>query len=863
MTSHPDPEPTGPAPDRDDSPVDSPEQQSVPAVESDAVESDAYATIAVPPATGPSEDEPTVVDESGTVHPASATDSDPEMTLAKKLEGVLEDFAQTLAPEHQDLDRTLSTTSLKAAVDSESDQRSRHESFSQSRSVRPRSIQPADSTIVDAGSTPSADTESPDRDLDYVTLNKLGEGGMGTVHLARQVALGREVALKQIHQRSSRKQSMRDELLTEAVLTGKLEHPNIVPIYEVGESAGGDLFYSMKNVKGHEWEETIDDLLLRENLKILIDVCDAIAFAHAEGVIHRDLKPQNIMTGGFGEVLVLDWGLAVLAHPGEDVTTSAGGTPGCMAPEMINPPFLVGPRSDVYLLGAILFRFLTGQAPHAGKSARDSLTSASRNEIVDPDAERMQSLDPTGELLGVALQAMATEPADRYQTVGEFQAAIREYLAHEESIELAARAADHLEDARQSKGYDEFSRARFGFETALEQWPGNVRAAEGLNETRRDYARTACDRGDFDLALTLLDAADPDHVALITSIQDFATERDSRMDRIRRLRRFGLAATLTIGVLALLTGAAGALGLHRVANRLKGAIDHGLKIERLANQVEVSLLQARRREKDFLLRWRSEGVEQARSTYVTANAASIAELFKLTSELDKEIQEHPPSEAGHFVQELTDLRGMIETYRDEFGQLVELIQTMGVKDTGGVGQFRTAVHKLEAKIQNSEDLVASQTTLLQLRRHEKDYLLRGDNTYIEHTQETAAQLRREIETALPEDESRLAILELLDAYLTGLYKVARISGDIDERTSLFRGAAHKIESSSHKFAATGLVEGRRQIAEAEAVCANAYATVTALVVVALVLGLGFAYVLGRNLTIPIRLLSGTRARCVL
>ena len=100
----------------------------------------------------------------------------------------------------------------------------------------------------------SADTESPESSLDYLTLDKLGEGGMGTVHLARQVALGREVALKQIHQQSSRKQSVRDEFLTEAVLTGKLEHPNIVPIYEVGESAGGDLFYSMKNVKGRAWD---------------------------------------------------------------------------------------------------------------------------------------------------------------------------------------------------------------------------------------------------------------------------------------------------------------------------------------------------------------------------------------------------------------------------------------------------------------------------------------------------------------------------------------------------------------------------------------------------------------------------------
>jgi serine/threonine protein kinase len=423
MTSQSDPESTTPQPDRDDSPDESAEQQTVPAVESDVAESDAEATIAGPHASVHPADERTVVDDHGTVLPVSNTDVDPEMTLAEKLEDVLEEFAQTLAPEHQDLNRTLSETSLKSAVDSESHQRSRHESFSQSRSVRPRSIQPADSTIVDAGSAASADTKSPDRELDYVTLNKLGEGGIGTVHLARQIALGREVALKQIHQQSSRRQSVRDEFLTEAALTGKLEHPNIVPIYEVGESASGELFYSMKNVKGLAWDQTIDDLTLDQNLEILIDVCDAIAFAHEKGVTHRDLKPQNIMTGGFGEVLVLDWGLAVPGVPGADVKASPGGTPGYMAPEMVNPPFLVGPRSDVYLLGAILFRFLTGKAPHAGKSAREAMISASKNEI--DDAGPIQGQERIGAFLEVALQAMATAPADRFQTAGDFQQAVR------------------------------------------------------------------------------------------------------------------------------------------------------------------------------------------------------------------------------------------------------------------------------------------------------------------------------------------------------------------------------------------------------------------------------------------------------
>ena len=262
-------------------------------------------------------------DETPTAAVSAGTSADPDTTLKQKTGGILEEFAQTLAPQHQDLDRTLPYTSLKPVPSESGDTTASLKSFPQTTSLRPRSVQSAAQTGTAADGRPSAVSETPDdSSLDYLTLDKLGEGGMGTVHLAQQVALGREVALKQIHQRSSQKPSVRDEFLTEAVLTGKLEHPNIVPIYEVGESSGGELFYSMKNVKGRAWDETIDELTLDENLEILIDVCDAIAFSHAEGVIHRDLKPQNIMTGGFGEVLVLDWGLAVLAEPGEDVTAA-------------------------------------------------------------------------------------------------------------------------------------------------------------------------------------------------------------------------------------------------------------------------------------------------------------------------------------------------------------------------------------------------------------------------------------------------------------------------------------------------------------------------------------------------------------
>ncbi|MAV38346.1 MAG: hypothetical protein CMJ59_23150 [Planctomycetaceae bacterium] len=540
MTSYPESESTVPSPDGNDSSAESPGEQSSPAGELDT-----EATIAGPHAVQAAQ-------------LVSAADADPELTLEQNLEGILGEFAQTLVPEQQDLNQALPQTSLKSALDATR----QLQAFSQASSVRPRSIQPTGKTSGNSASATLVDVEFPDSSLDYVTLNKLGEGGMGTVHLARQVALGREVALKQIHHRSSRKQSTRDEFLTEAVLTGKLEHPNIVPIYEVGESPDGDLFYTMKNVKGRTWDDTIDDLSLRENLGILIDVCDAIAFAHAEGVIHRDLKPQNIMTGGFGEVLVLDWGMAVLAVPGEDVTASPGGTPNYMAPEMINPPYRVGPRSDVYLLGAILFRFLTGQPPHFGESALICLASAAKNEIVDPDEERIQAQDPTGELLGVALKAMATDPRDRDQTVREFQQAVRDFDAHQESLTLATHANEALQAADQNGDYAQYSEAVFGFSQAVTLWEGNQTAAQGVQRARQAYALCAERKEDFELGLSLLNESIPRQQDVIQRLTAARDERNARLGRLRRLKQ-GLVVAAVL-IFAIVFGAAFWINQERI-----------------------------------------------------------------------------------------------------------------------------------------------------------------------------------------------------------------------------------------------------------------------------------------------------------
>ena len=390
--------------------------------------------------------------------------------------------------------------------------------------------------------------DEPDAgNADYQLLEKLGEGGMGYVYLARQAAINRVVALKMLKSDTGTDAEQRLKFLSEAVVTGDLDHPNIVPIYDLGTSEHGVLFYSMKRVQGTPWMQVMGEKSLQENLEILMKVADAVAFAHARGVVHRDLKPENVMLGEFGEVLLLDWGLAVptsgFAKSGSVTrTTAMGGTPAYMAPEMATGPAdRVGPASDIYLLGAILYEIVTGRQPHAGKDVMECLLAAAKNEIV-PTTK-------TGELVDIAKKAMATRPEDRYATVIEFQDAIRTYLSHTESIALASRAAEGLARARQTDDYQDYARALFAFQEASALWEGNVRAKEGVAEASFAYAESAARRGDYDLAASLLDPAIPPHAQQLTEIQAARRECELRQKRLRRLAlvtRAGLVAFLVV-----------------------------------------------------------------------------------------------------------------------------------------------------------------------------------------------------------------------------------------------------------------------------------------------------------------------------
>lgn len=423
-------------------------------------------------------------------------------------------------------------------------------------SLRP-SVQKPDES-VDASSIgqrqiQAADAEQPvpeqNQQIDYRILELLGEGGMGQVHLAEQVALGRNVAVKQIRFSQTR-ESVQREFLKEASVTGKLEHPNIVPIYEVGQTHSGDLFYSMKNIQGQAWSQGMDERSLLENLDILLNVCDALAFAHAQGVIHRDLKPDNIMIGGFGEVLVLDWGLAVILNQSSTVSTAVSGTPAYMPPEMVNTPEQVNRLSDVYLLGAILYRILAGHAPHGGASAQQCLLAASRNEILPCSRERLDRLDASGELLEIALRAMKASPDERFQSVKELQQALRDFLLHRDSLELMARADVALRSAIERGDYSQFSQAVFGYEEAAQLWTENQESRTRTEQARIQWARCAETQGDYDLCLSLLEDVGSEQSDFKQRVLKAKTERESRQARLQRFKVLSMAASLIIAVLA-------------------------------------------------------------------------------------------------------------------------------------------------------------------------------------------------------------------------------------------------------------------------------------------------------------------------
>jgi PAS domain S-box-containing protein len=322
---------------------------------------------------------------------------------------------------------------------------------------------PPDQTTPQGGWRPTAlaptatVTLSPASEGRYVRMRVHGQGGMGRIWVARDMNLERDVALKELHAELLEHPAALTRFLREAQITGQLEHPGIVPVYELAvRDDDQSPYYTMRFVNGRTLTEATNDYHARlragENasldlaalLHAFVMICNTIGFAHSRGVIHRDLKGPNVILGDFGEVVVLDWGLAKQmnlpespqttlpsAHEFEAVDSSltmhgsAMGTPASMAPEQAAGLLeQIDHRTDIYGLGAILYEVLTGQAPFTGTSTQQVLRQVIEEEPTPPRQLRPDL--PPG-LEAICLRALAKRPEDRFASAKELADAVQQW----------------------------------------------------------------------------------------------------------------------------------------------------------------------------------------------------------------------------------------------------------------------------------------------------------------------------------------------------------------------------------------------------------------------------------------------------
>jgi eukaryotic-like serine/threonine-protein kinase len=328
----------------------------------------------------------------------------------------------------------------------------------------------------------------------YDARSLLGSGGMGDVHLCADRLIGREVAFKVMRAGSG----SHSRFVREAKVQARLEHPSIVPVYDFGQGADGSVWFTMKRIRGRTLADIIDGVAAadaeiatlypqRKLVTAFLQVCLAIHYAHEQGVVHRDLKPANIMLGAFGEVNVLDWGVAKVVDEdeseapsthlpmGPEDQTLAGsiiGTPGYMAPEQVRgEAALVDRRADVYALGAILFEILALEPLHRGASSAALLASTLREQEARPSARSRAVVPP--ELEAICVRATELEPDRRFGTAREIADALERYLNGDRDLERRREiAAEHLANAT----------------ALLEEGTGKNPRAEALRELGRAVA---------------------------------------------------------------------------------------------------------------------------------------------------------------------------------------------------------------------------------------------------------------------------------------------------------------------------------------------------------------------------------------
>lgn len=432
-------------------------------------------------------------------------------------------------------------------------------------------------------------------DSDIQIIEPLAEGGMGRVSLAWQVALDREVAVKRVRPDRSTPSAVR-ALLEEARLTGALEHPGIIPVHTLGLDEDGGPILVMKRVEGVAWLDLIRNPnhpfwgehrqdRLGYHLDILLQVCNAVHFAHSRGILNRDLKTQNVMLGAFGEVYVMDWGLAVrMDRPRTQVIA---GTPAFMAPEMLDVTKPLTVQTDVYLLGGMLHQALTGRHRHLGTSTKEVVAAATLSEppVYGPEIP--------SELAQLCIRATARDPTQRPADALAFQQALMVYKRHRGSVALSDLAHQSLHrllatidqldawaaqgvgatrlDPLRAEARSLAAETAFGFRQALRQWPENLSATTGLKACLLRTAEFEIDERNVFAATSLLTDLGPEAAHLQARMADLRrsievqTGADQELSRLRHDSSAEVALAVRTGLMFTVHAVLGVfwLGMER------------------------------------------------------------------------------------------------------------------------------------------------------------------------------------------------------------------------------------------------------------------------------------------------------------
>ncbi len=432
-------------------------------------------------------------------------------------------------------------------------------------------LRPSDEALPGDASLP------PGVRITYQLRRVVGEGGFGQVWEGLQESLGRVIAVKRLksevvearHENPATLVHLEKTFRHEALTTATLEHPNIVPVYDLGNDEFGLPLLAMKLVRGKPWDHVlVEDRrleppdFLAKHIPVLMAVAQAVAFAHSRGVVHRDIKPSQVMLGEFGEVLLMDWGLAVVFDatlakdtPLEDSdftpqskrVTSPAGTPSYMAPEQTNKTAEgIGPWTDIFLLCGTLYYLLTATAPHQSDDSRAAFSRAMLCEI-QPPAERAPWAFIPPDLAALCMKGLRSDPPSRALSARDFISALQDYLTgagqRGESVELVIKADRLLAKAVARGGeYGMLAECHTMIERALSLWPQNTEAKTLRERIIMRFALAALEGRDLRLARIQagrLDEGIARH-SLMTEIEfqeHEQVEAEKRLERANRENR--------------------------------------------------------------------------------------------------------------------------------------------------------------------------------------------------------------------------------------------------------------------------------------------------------------------------------------